>query len=162
MLLTLYMKYIIDNLSHKYADFSGRASRTEFLYFLLFLVGVQVLLIIINTLVSGESGVSTFSYTILLFLLLTIVPSIAVTVRRLHDSGRSGWWQLISLVPFVGVIILLVFVLSRGDEGSNEYGANPGMSSAEAPTGMATNLGEVATDNMATPENGVDTNSSQV
>jgi uncharacterized membrane protein YhaH (DUF805 family) len=54
-----------------------------------------------------------------------LLPSIAVGARRLHDIGRTGWWQLIVLVPVIGVIVLLIFYVMDGDPGSNEYGPNP-------------------------------------
>ncbi len=62
---------------------------------------------------------------LLIFALATLVPSIAVTMRRLHDSGRSGWWYLISFVPYVGGIVLFIFMLLEGQPGENKYGPAP-------------------------------------
>jgi uncharacterized membrane protein YhaH (DUF805 family) len=98
----------------KYADFTGRASRPEYWWFVLFMVGVGVLLSFVSSLVA------------LLFNLGMIVPSIAAATRRLHDTGRSGWWQLIALVPLVGWIVLIVFLAQEGTRESNAYGTPPG------------------------------------
>jgi uncharacterized membrane protein YhaH (DUF805 family) len=82
----------------KYADFSGRATRSEYWWFFLFTVLVSIALSMISPLISG------------LFSLGTLLPSIAAAARRLHDTGRSGWWQLIVLVPLVGLIVIIVFL----------------------------------------------------
>ncbi|MFY8041399.1 MAG: DUF805 domain-containing protein [Rhodoferax sp.] len=82
----------------KYADFSGRATRSEYWWFFLFTVLVSIALSMISPLISG------------LFSLGTLLPSIAAAARRLHDTGRSGWWQLIVLVPLVGIIVIIVFL----------------------------------------------------
>ena len=109
----------------KYAVFSGRARRKEYWYFALFnflatmlLVGVEVALGMSDL----ESGYGPLTG---LYSLAIIIPSIAVSVRRLHDTGRSGWWFLVALVPFIGAIVLLVFTLLDSDPGTNEYGPNP-------------------------------------
>lgn len=82
----------------KYADFNGRATRSEYWWFFLFTVLVSIALSMISPLISG------------LFSLGTLLPSIAAAARRLHDTGRSGWWQLIVLVPLVGLIVIIVFL----------------------------------------------------
>ena len=86
----------------KYADFSGRASRPEYWWYFLFIVLVSVATSMVSHLLSG------------LFSLATLLPSIAVATRRLHDTGRSGWWQLICVVPLIGVIVLIVFLAQEG------------------------------------------------
>ena len=86
----------------KYADFKGRASRSEYWWFVLFIVLVSLGTSMVGHLLSG------------LFSLATLLPSIAVATRRLHDTDRSGWWQLIVLVPLVGFIILIVFLAQEG------------------------------------------------
>lgn len=103
----------------KYADFNGRARRKEYWMFALFNFIVIVALLIVD----GILGTIGLLYG--LYLLAVLLPSIGVTVRRLHDTGRSGWWILIGLVPFVGGIILLVFAIQDGTPGENEYGKNP-------------------------------------
>ena len=86
----------------KYADFSGRASRPEYWWFFLFILLVS-------------AATSLFSNTLsALFSLATLVPSIAAAARRLHDTNRSGWWQLIVLVPVVGLVVLIVFLAQEG------------------------------------------------
>ena len=60
-----------------------------------------------------------------IYALGSLIPSIAIAARRLHDIGKSGWWQLIVLIPIIGIIVLLVFLVTKGQFGENEYGANP-------------------------------------
>ena len=108
----------------KYAVFDGRARRKEYWMFTLF----HVLIILALSVVSGVTeGITTTVVTvvIVLYALATIIPTIAVSVRRLHDTGRSGWWYLISLVPVIGGIVFLIFMILDSDPGDNEYGPNP-------------------------------------
>ncbi len=86
----------------KYADFSGRATRPEYWWFVLFVVLGGILLSLISSILGG------------IFSLATLLPSLAAATRRLHDTQRSGWWQLIGLVPVIGVIVLLVFLAQEG------------------------------------------------
>jgi uncharacterized membrane protein YhaH (DUF805 family) len=88
----------------KYFDFSGRATRSEYWWFFLFLVLGGLLGGVLSPIASG------------LFTLATLVPSTAVATRRLHDTRRSGWWQLIILVPLLGFIVLFVFLAQEGKE----------------------------------------------
>lgn len=107
----------------RYAEFSGRSRRREYWMFTLFVVLVSIILTMIDMmlgLTTAAGGVLT-----LLFSLAVLVPSLAVGVRRLHDSERSGWWLLIGLVPFVGVIVLLVFMVLPGTRGANRFGPDP-------------------------------------
>ena len=103
----------------KYAEFSGRARRQEFWMFVLFnfLVGVAVGIV--------EAILGTGGSLCGLYNLAVLIPYIAVTARRLHDTDRSGWWQLIALIPLIGFIILLVFLCSDSKPGENRFGANP-------------------------------------
>ena len=103
----------------KYAVFSGRARRAEYWYFLLFNLIVVVVLSIIDA-AAGTNPLLSGIYT-----LAVLLPSIGVAIRRLHDTGRSGWWILIALVPLVGAIVLLVFYVQDSSAGVNEYGPNP-------------------------------------
>ena len=105
----------------KYADFSGRARRREYWGFQLVLLLSYLVLL---ALVAMESMATIGSILILVFGLGIIVPSLAVTVRRLHDIGKSGWWYLIGLVPLVGLVIFL-FLLMPGTPGTNQYGPDP-------------------------------------
>jgi uncharacterized membrane protein YhaH (DUF805 family) len=117
----------------KYADFAGRARRPEYWWWVLFvflvdlvvnaLGGFQPILVLLGR---GESGESTaWSVLAAIVSLLLLLPGLAVFVRRLHDTGRSGWWWLIVLVPLVGAIVLIVFLAQEGDPGPNQYGPSP-------------------------------------
>ena len=96
----------------KYADFTGRARRSEFWFWWLFTFIVGLIL--------GWIPVIGWSISIAL-----IIPNLAVGARRLHDTGRSGWWQLLQLLPIVGIIVLIVFWVQDSNAGENQYGANP-------------------------------------
>jgi len=100
----------------KYADFSGRARRSEYWWFTLTNIIALFVLILLTT-ISDIFWVLYVGYALAL-----IVPSLAVTVRRLHDTDKSGWWILIALVPFVGGIILLVFMCIDSTPGPNRFG----------------------------------------
>lgn len=105
----------------KYVDFSGRARRAEYWWFGLFVVIVGVVLAIAEAvLFHGQMG----QYGLLsgLWNLATLLPSLAVAVRRMHDTGRSGWWLLLFLVPLIGVLIVLYWFIQRGTVGTNQYG----------------------------------------
>ena len=93
----------------KYADFSGRATRSEFWWWTLFTILVSVGLGMISDVVSG------------IFSLATLLPYLAVGARRLHDTDRSGWWQLIGLIPLIGWILLIVWFVQEGKE-PNRFG----------------------------------------
>jgi uncharacterized membrane protein YhaH (DUF805 family) len=101
----------------KYASFSGRAVRSEFWFWVLFTFIVLVVLNIIQFSVSAIGG----SVLQLLFELATLIPSVAVAARRLHDTDRSGWWQLLAFVPIVGFILLLVWYCQPGTPGTNRF-----------------------------------------
>jgi len=116
----------------KYADFSGRARRKEYWMFTLFTFLIEFGLAAAGFLLSGAVSHSTgssagfiFLAPLYLFMLAMIIPSLAVVVRRLHDLGKSGWWYFICLVPFVGGIILFVFMCLDSQPGPNLYGPNP-------------------------------------
>lgn len=117
------MNYFIDALK-RYADFTGRARRKEYWMFVLFYLIFYIAAVVVD-LVLGTY------FLALIFALAMIIPSIAIAARRLHDTGRSGWWQLIALVPFVGFIILLVFLV-MDSTADNAYGPNPKQPSAIA------------------------------
>lgn len=103
----------------KYAVFTGRARRQEYWMFFLFNMIISFALSFIEGIVNGPGVLGV------LYALAVLVPGLAVTVRRLHDTNRSGWWVLISLVPIVGVIVLIVFAAQDGQAGENQYGADP-------------------------------------
>ncbi|MBI1417401.1 MAG: DUF805 domain-containing protein [Limimaricola sp.] len=122
----------------KYATFSGRAARSEYWWFVLFVMVVTFLLEIIDIRlfgvtvvgpgsISGSTGFAPFST---LFMLVTLLPGLGVAARRLHDNDRSAWWLLIALVPVVGFIVLLVWLVGRGTPGPNRFGPDPVASTA--------------------------------
>jgi len=107
--------YFLDTIKKQYADFNGRASRSAYWYFVLFYVLIGVVLAIIDTFVVNPllgmniAEVSQGGILQFVFALAILIPSIAIGVRRLHDTGKSGWWMLISLVPVIGLLALIFF-----------------------------------------------------
>ena len=104
----------------KYAVFEGRARRKEYWYFTLFNAIFMALSLLISLVL--------FDFTFILvwiYILATMIPGLAVSVRRLHDTGRSGWLYLLFLIPLVGTILWLVFMAEDGTPGENQYGPNP-------------------------------------
>ena len=109
----------------KYSEFSGRSRRKEYwmyalinmvIVFVIEIAGFALIKSVVGTILLGLLG---------LYCLATLIPSLAVGIRRLHDTGKSGWWLLISLVPFVGFIVLLIFLVQDSAPGANLYGPNP-------------------------------------
>ncbi|MDE0938496.1 MAG: DUF805 domain-containing protein [Pirellulales bacterium] len=112
----------------KYAVFTGRARRAEIWYFILFnfIVSVVLQMLFGSVAETAEDGAaSPLAFLPVLYTLVILLPSLAVAIRRLHDTGRSGWWILIALIPLVGTIVLIVFYVQDGDAGDNAYGTNP-------------------------------------
>ena len=109
----------------KYATFSGRAQRAEYWYFFLFYLLIFIGLSILDGLTGSFSAESGMGFLGGLLSLALFVPSLAVGVRRLHDTGRSGWFLLLALIPLVGAIVLLVFAVQDSTPGENQYGPNP-------------------------------------
>ena len=109
----------------KYAVFGGRSRRKEYWYFVLFSVIVSLVLSAIDALLGTLSSSTNVGLLGGIYGLAIIIPSIAVSVRRLHDIDRTGWWVLISLVPVIGAIVLLVFAVLDGTPGENRFGPNP-------------------------------------
>lgn len=105
----------------KWNVFTGRSRRKEYWTFTLVNVVIGIVINILGSIISQ----TLFGIIGLLFCLALIIPGIAVGIRRLHDVGKSGWWLLISLVPVVGVIVLIIFLVTDSQAGSNQYGANP-------------------------------------
>lgn len=125
-------EYFWQCISKKYVDFNGRAGRKEYWSFFLFsnVVGAAASMIngtgflwrITDSAFYSFDEISVFSSLPILISLALLLPSIAVGVRRLHDTNRSGWWMLIGLIPIVGVIILLIYFIQEGTIGPNQYG----------------------------------------
>lgn len=103
----------------KYAVFDGRAGRQEFWFFFLFNLIVVIVLGFIDKML-GSAG-----FLGLIYALAVLLPNIGVSIRRLHDTNRSGWWLLLSFIPLIGAIVLLVFMALEGTPGANQYGEGP-------------------------------------
>ena len=103
-----------------YAKFDGRSRRSEYWYFTLFTVLVYIAVLILAQFMGRTAMILLYA-----FALASLIPGIAVTVRRLHDTDRSGWWILIDLIPLIGAIILIVFLVQEGTGGDNSYGQSP-------------------------------------
>jgi uncharacterized membrane protein YhaH (DUF805 family) len=114
----------------KYAVFEGRARRREYWFFQLFNTSFFIALLVVDSMTGmmrPHVGMAHGGFGLLsgLYGLATFLPGLGVMVRRLHDTGRSGWWVLIAIVPFIGGIILLIFLLLDSQPGANQYGPNP-------------------------------------
>ncbi|MEE0889497.1 MAG: DUF805 domain-containing protein [Bacteroidales bacterium] len=119
------MKWFIKCIK-QYADFKGRARRKEYwmftLFYLLFLLPLALL---VGIEIGLEIEVPIFTILFVLFIFALIVPTYAVTARRLHDTGRSGWWILINFIPYIGGIWLFVLTCLDSKPGTNKWGDNP-------------------------------------
>lgn len=115
----------------KYAVFDGRASRREYWMFFLINLLISIVLGAIDGLFRSVfeaalgTDLGTTGFLGSLYGLAVLIPSIAVAVRRLHDTGRSGWWLFLNLIPIIGFIVVIVFLASEGQPGPNRYGPNP-------------------------------------
>lgn len=108
-----------------YAGFSGRARRKEYWMFTLFHVIFAIIAVVIDNVLGIAIRDVGYGPIYLLYTLVTLIPGLAVSVRRLHDTGKSGWFLLVGLIPCVGGIILLVFMVTAGEVGENAYGPDP-------------------------------------
>jgi uncharacterized membrane protein YhaH (DUF805 family) len=113
----LSFKEAISTCFKKYFDFSGRARGSEYWYFILFITLISFPIAILDAVFFGSDSIAPIG---LIFSLGTIVPSIAVAARRLHDSGKSGWWQLL-YVTIIGIFVVLYWLIRKGDDRENEY-----------------------------------------
>lgn len=112
----------------QYADFSGRARRQEFWMYMLFysIFGIILYGVAVIGMAMQSEGIILLGMGIyILYALALLLPTLAITVRRLHDTGRSGFWYFIGFVPLVGGIILLVFCCLDSENGNNQWGSNP-------------------------------------
>ncbi|WP_422372491.1 DUF805 domain-containing protein [Hoeflea sp.] len=107
-------------LKEKYATIAGRARRSEYWWFFLFVFLCNLVLGIVDAILFGEAQVLQA-----LFSLAILVPAVCVGGRRMHDTGRSAWWLLLVLIPLVGSLILLFMFAQKGTDGPNEYGPDP-------------------------------------
>lgn len=105
-----------------YAVFEGRAGRSEYWMFFLVNLVIAIALAVLDGLIGTLDMFGGMGLLGVVYALAVLLPGIGVTVRRLHDIGRSGWWILVGLVPLVGGIILLVMMVLKGNDGDNAYG----------------------------------------
>ena len=119
----------------RYSQFSGRSRRKEFWSFVLLCIVVSI---VANTIdgILGMSGLIGGFYgpVTLLAALALVIPQWAVGIRRLHDTGRSGWWILIGFIPLIGALVLIYFFILEGTRGANQYGADPKEDEVPAPS----------------------------
>lgn len=117
------MSTAVKTVLSKYVTFSGRASRPEFWWWVLFAIIVGGIAYVIDGVLGFHSRAATDTGPIAgIVSLLLLLPGLAVTVRRLHDSGRSGWWYFIVLIPLIGGLILLYWMLKPSEPGTNRFG----------------------------------------
>ena len=117
--------YFMYALTENYANFEGRARRSEYWWFTLINAGMAiVILFLVGIVVASNESAAPIVVVVFLWLIATIIPSLAVAVRRLHDTNKSGWLLLLQLVPFGGLVIL-IFLFLDSDQGPNQYGWPP-------------------------------------
>jgi uncharacterized membrane protein YhaH (DUF805 family) len=109
----------------KYAVFSGRARRKEYWYFMLFNIIATIVLAFSDTLLGTFDPETGVGFLGLIYALGVMLPGIGVTIRRLHDTNRTGWWLLLILIPLIGPVVLLIFTILDSDPEENQYGPNP-------------------------------------
>ncbi len=109
----------------KYAQFSGRARRKEYWYFVLFNILISIALVIVDSVTGTLNNETGYGLLSGIYSLAVLIPSLAVGFRRLHDTGRSAWWLLIGLIPVIGAIVLIVFMVQDSEAGDNRYGPSP-------------------------------------
>jgi len=129
--MELFNRYFLDTIKNRYAQFEGRASRSEFWYFALFYFLVDIVVSAIDAFVlnpmmglTPEQAAQGGILQMILALGL-LIPSIALGIRRLHDIGKSGWWYLLVFIPIIGWLVLLYFYILDSQPGTNQYGENP-------------------------------------
>ncbi|PIF05889.1 MAG: hypothetical protein CSA36_04340 [Draconibacterium sp.] len=109
----------------QYVDFSGRARRKEYWMFTLFNIIFVIVAMILDNIIGLTIGALPYGAFYILYTLAVLLPGLAVSVRRLHDVGKSGWMILIALIPIIGGIWLLVLMVTDSVVGENQYGPNP-------------------------------------
>ena len=116
-----FSEAIKTSLVNKYATFSGRATRSEYWYVVLFGYLLALLIVFLGMIIDSPELIIGLSTVLSLILL---VPGLAVCIRRLHDTGRSGWWYLLVLIPYIGAVALLIIFCLKSSE-DNKYGPKP-------------------------------------
>lgn len=119
----IHMKWFLETMKKAF-NFSDRSRRKEYWMFMLIATLIMFVLTFVD-IFAGLEIAEDVGILSTLFSLILIIPSLAVTFRRLHDTGKSGWWILISLIPFIGWIVLLIFTVQDSESGVNRFGSNP-------------------------------------
>ncbi len=118
------MNWYIEVLKN-YAVFSGRARRREYWFFILFNIIISIILYFVDYSTGSLGMIPGFGLLGSIYSLAVFIPGLAVSVRRLHDTNKSGWWILIAFIPILGALVLLVFFFQDGSARDNRYGPNP-------------------------------------
>lgn len=109
-----FFDWFIDPVKNHYVDFKGRATRKQFWMFMLVSIIISLMITVVEAVINTMILGTIFSVVIFL-------PNIAITARRLHDTNRSGWWQLILLIPIIGLIVLIVWLAGKSKDEGNRY-----------------------------------------
>jgi uncharacterized membrane protein YhaH (DUF805 family) len=120
-MINWYKKVVFEN----YANFNGRARRSEYWYFALMSLIITILATILDSALGINFDPLPYGYLYFIYAIAVLIPGLAVSVRRLHDVGKSGWFYFIVLIPIIGAIWLLVLFFTEGDQGENDYGPDP-------------------------------------
>lgn len=127
------MNWFLKVVTQDYANFSGRARRKEYWMFILFNLIFTIVAVVLDNIlglnftmdVEGMTIDLGYGWVYMIYAFALFIPALAVTVRRLHDKGKSGWFMFIALIPLIGAIWLLVLMCSEGEQGTNNYGESP-------------------------------------
>ena len=123
------MKWFLEAIKNKYAQFEGRSRRKEYWMFVLFYNLLTLGILLITGFVFEATGQETLLYAGLAIFAIVVIaliaPAWAISIRRLHDTGRSGKWMLLLFIPYLGSIILMILCMLDSEPGSNQYGENP-------------------------------------
>ncbi len=129
--MNYFYDYYVDIFKSKYIKFDGRSSRSEFWFFALFNLVISSLLFVLDialgTTYTPEVAdtAQSIGYISSVYSIFVLIPSLALTFRRLHDVNKSAWWLFAIFIPLIGFFIILYFYVKAGDEGNNKYGSNP-------------------------------------
>ena len=119
------IKHYLNAVQNNYVNFSGRARRSEYWYFILCYYIIAILAVVIDNALGLANDLTGYGFITLAVTLGHILPSLSLVVRRLHDVGKSGWFYLIAFIPIIGGIWLFVLFCTEGTRGENKYGADP-------------------------------------
>ena len=119
------MNWYLEVLTKKYATFEGRARRKEYWSFVLVNFVILMVLVAVDNAIGTFSGTARIGLLSGIFVLAVFIPGIAVTVRRMHDTNRSGWWVMLNCLPYLGSLVVMVLACLDSQPGGNRYGPNP-------------------------------------